>query len=170
MSLYTIGHSNHTPERLFELVAPFSLTHLIDIRRVPFSGRNPFFNSNSLRLLCHQQGIVYEWWGETLGGSVGTEYTLDEIAKSKGFLAAVRKLSTGYGEGSGKVACLLCAEGDPRKCHRSMIIGPALFALSIGGIELQHILPDGTLLAQSELEEEVSLGDRSGTLPLFDES
>ena len=69
-----------------------------------------------------------------------------------------------------EVGCLLCAESDPARCHRSMLIGPALRGFEGGGIDLHHILPDGTLTLQSVLEEKqaVPKADRAGTLGLFD--
>lgn len=172
MPLYTIGHSNHSPERLFELLEPFQVTHLVDIRRVPYSGRFPHFNRDSLRELCLKHGVVYEWWGDSLGGSKGTDESLGSIRETEAFRAAIKRISRTYGsESAERVGCLICAEWDPRRCHRSMLIGPALRALPDGGVDLQHILPDGKLLAQSTLEEEgqAPRKDRAGTLPLFDE-
>jgi uncharacterized protein (DUF488 family) len=172
MPLYTIGHSNHNPERLFVLLAPFGITHLIDVRRVPFSGRFPFYNRDNLRELCRQHGIVYEWWGDSLGGNKWADQTAHAVTHSSAFRAAIERLARDYADDAeNKAACLICAEWDPRKCHRSMLIGPALRALPDGGLDLQHILPDGTLLAQSELEEggEVPRSDRAGTLPLFND-
>ncbi len=170
MPIYTLGHSNHTPQRLFEIIAPFRITHIIDIRRVPYSGRFPHFNRDELRSHCEKRDITYEWRGESLGGSVGTDESLESISEGSAFADAVARLVDEFGDDEGdRVACLLCAEKDPRRCHRSMLIGPALRALPSGGIDLQHVLSDGTLIAQSELEEEghAPKRDRSGTLPLF---
>jgi len=171
MPLFTVGHSNHTPQRLFEIIAPFGITHLIDIRSVPYSGRFPHFNRDTLAELCADRGIVYEWWGETLGGVRGTDEGLASVAATSPFRNAVGRVAKSFaGDESGRTACLLCAEWDPRKCHRAMLVGPALRSLPDGGVDLHHILPDGKLILQSELEEEQDVPriDRAGTLSLFD--
>ena len=71
--------------------------------------------------------------------------------------------------------CLLCAEWDPSKCHRSMLIGSELRRQPDFSVDLHHILRDGTLILQSELEENDSsvrsgAADRAGTMSLFDDS
>jgi uncharacterized protein (DUF488 family) len=167
MSIFTLGHSNHTPERFFELLAPFRITHILDIRSKPFSRHVPHFNRDSLSSLASERGYIYEWWGESLGGyrdNAGVDVNDDPVFKK-----AIENLAMRFGESSDMAAVLVCAEGDPAKCHRANLIGPALRALPSGRADLQHILPDGTLIAQSLLEERgaVSRLDRSGTLSLF---
>ncbi len=172
MPLYTVGHSNHEPKRLFEIISPFGITHIIDVRSVPYSGRFPHFNRDHLSKSCDERNIVYEWRGDSLGGLKGSERAFDSIAESDSFKNAVEKLATlASDEKSGVTGCLLCAERDPRRCHRSMLIGPALRSLPGGGVDLHHILPDGTLILQSELEESQNAPktDRAGTMSLFDD-
>ena len=162
MPLYTVGHSNHPADRLFEIIAPFSISVIIDVRSVPYSGRFPYFNRDMIMLLCEQHGITYEWWGDSLGG-------LKEPGDS--MERGVMKLIERFGsDDPDDVGCLLCAESDPARCHRSMLIGPKLRAFERTGIDLHHILPDGTLILQSELEENQAApkADRAGTLGLFD--
>ncbi len=174
MPLYTIGHSNHTPERLLEIIFPFGVTLIVDIRSVPYSGRFPHFNRDNLAEFLKSHGITYEWWGDCLGGIKDGERSFDSLAATDSFREAIEKLARDYAgadEGNDSVACLLCAERDPAKCHRSMLVGPALRSLPGGGVDLHHILPDGTLILQSELEERQSAPkvDRAGTLSLFDD-
>jgi uncharacterized protein (DUF488 family) len=169
MPIYTLGHSNHTAERFFELLAPFGVTHVIDVRSIPFSRHVPHFNRETFRKVTEEHGLTYEWWGESLGGmkADGSGRTLEG---GESFTRAIESLSKRFGGHDGQVAVLACAEGDPRKCHRSTLIGPALRALPNDGVDVQHILPDGLVVAQSILEEkgEVPRRDRSGTMSLFD--
>jgi uncharacterized protein (DUF488 family) len=167
MPVYTIGHSNHTPDRLFDIAAPYSITHIIDIRSVPYSGRFPQFNRDNLEQLCKERGISYEWWGDSLGGKRESGIGLDEIAELENFKRAIERLAE---MGEMHTLALLCAEWDPVNCHRSMLIGPAMRKLPDGGVDLHHILRDGTLILQSELEENQSApkSDRAGTPSLFD--
>lgn len=168
MPVYTVGHSNHDPDRLFEIIAPYGITHIIDIRSVPYSGRFPYFNRDNLADLCKAGNLVYEWWGETLGAKRESGESFDEIAQLESFREAVVRLA---GRSENETLALLCAEWDPARCHRSMLIGPALRKLPGGGIDLHHILRDGTLILQSELEESQAApkSDRSGTPSLFDD-
>jgi len=169
MPIYSAGHSNHTPEQLYSLLAPFGITHIIDIRSVPYSGRFPYFNRDNLKSLCEKRNYIYEWRGDGLGGLRDGNPSFDSIAESLDFKNAIEKLVADFsGEKADITACLLCAEKDPLRCHRSMLIGPALYKLNV---DLHHILADGTLKLQSELSEQMNVpkSDRSGTLSLFDE-
>ena len=169
MPIYTIGHSNHTPDGLLGLLGQFGITNLIDIRSVPYSGRFPYFNRKVLKSLCEERNIVYEWRGDTLGGLRDGKPSFDEISSTEDFSSALNKLIADFLIDENPVTtCLICAERDPARCHRSALIGPALHKLDI---DLHHILADGTLILQSELSEQLKApgSDRSGTLSLFDE-
>ena len=69
-------------------------------------------------------------------------------------LPAAEQLAAGLDELTGLCASshvvLLCAEGDPRRCHRDHLLAPAL---AERGYEVVHILPDGaTAPYQDRLE------------------
>ena len=176
MPLYTTGHSNHSPEGLFAILAPFGITRIIDVRSVPYSGRFPYFSKDNLKRLCTERGIVYEWWGDRLGGMRDGQPSFDEIRRETGFRNALTELAGMAHDKAGDTAtCLLCAEWDPSKCHRSMLIGFELRRQPEFSVDLHHILRDGTLILQSELEENDSsvrscAADRAGTMSLFDDS
>ena len=167
MPIYSIGHSNHSVERFFQLLAPYGIAVIVDVRSVPYSRHVSHFNRENLVKLAGEKGFIYEWRGGSLGGKRSSE----DISSNRTFKDAVEKLARDFGDDTGgKIAVLVCAEGDPRKCHRSTLIGPSLRSLGDHPIDLQHILPDGTLISQSILEEsgEVPRQDRSGTMSLFD--
>lgn len=167
MPLYSIGHSNHSVERFFRLLAGFGISVIVDVRSVPYSRHVPHFNRENLIKLAGEKGIGYEWRGESLGG----KHLSDDVRPESDFKNAIEKLARDFGyDSGGKVAVLVCAEGNPRNCHRATLIGPSLRALVEHPVDLQHILPDGTLISQSMLEEsgEVPRQDRSGTMNLFD--
>jgi uncharacterized protein (DUF488 family) len=167
MPLYSIGHSNHSVERFFQLLAGFCVSVIVDVRSVPYSRHVPHFNRENLLKLAGEKGISYEWRGDSLGG----RHSSDGVRWSGSFKNAIERLARDFGDDAGmKIAVLVCAEGNPRKCHRATLIGPSLRALVDHPVDLQHILPDGTLISQSMLEEngEVPRQDRSGTMNLFD--
>ena len=167
MPIYSLGHSNHSVERFFQLLAGFGITVIVDVRSVPYSRHVPHFNRENLIKLAGEKGIIYEWRGDNLGG----RHPSDDAPSSDTLKDAIEKLARDFGDDTvGKIAVLVCAEGNPRKCHRANLIGPSLRALADNPVDLQHILPDGTLISQSMLEEsgEVPRQDRSGTMNLFD--
>lgn len=63
------------------------------------------------------------------------------IAAEAGFQEGIAELVP-YVRGEQRVA-VMCAEGDPVRCHREQLIGPAVRAV---GIQLVHLLPDGNRL------------------------
>ncbi len=169
MPIYTVGHSNHSPEALFDLVRIFKIKEILDIRSVPYSGRFPYFNKGSLKNLCTGQEIDYQWRGDVLGGMRDDGLGFEEIANSEFFIKAISEIAVQFESGENTVRrCLLCSEKDPSRCHRSSLIGPALMK---HGIDLHHIIPDGTLILQSELDhQKISRSsDRAGSLTLFDD-
>src|SRR5687767_12622011 len=67
-SVFTIGHSNHTPGRFFELLGIHSVTMIVDVRSKPYSRFNPSFNRETLEAALRGQRLVYSFLGRELGG------------------------------------------------------------------------------------------------------
>jgi uncharacterized protein (DUF488 family) len=148
--LYTIGHSRHSSEHLLELLAAWRVTKLVDVRRIPFSRRNPQFNRERLAGDLRQHNIGY-WHLETLGGrrdssaeggSGNTAWrdpflrSYADYAQTKSFRAALDALCL---TASNEICAIMCAEADWRQCHRQ-IIADYLLARDV---EVLHILADG---------------------------
>jgi uncharacterized protein (DUF488 family) len=53
-------------------------------------------------------------------------------------------------ESHAKRVALMCAEKEPLDCHRTILVGRAL---AQRGSEMQHILADGRIESQTELEQ-----------------
>src|ERR1022692_310889 len=64
----TIGHSNHTIERLIELLGQHHVTAVADVRSSPYSQMNAQFNREALASALKQAGIAYSFLGKELGG------------------------------------------------------------------------------------------------------
>jgi uncharacterized protein (DUF488 family) len=63
----------------------------------------------------------------------------DRLAQNDVFQSGLQRVI----EGSTKYRlCLLCAEKDPRECHRTLLVSRYLVDM---GLEVQHILADGGL-------------------------
>ena len=149
----TIGHSNQETAGLLDLLAQHGVEMVIDVRSWPGSRRLPQFNKAALEAALRGAGIGYEWRGEALGGKPrdpgltdGTgkpDYTA--MAAQPAFEEAVDELA---GLASSHRIALMCAEGDPAHCHRTHLVGAALTGR---GVEVIHILRDGTLCADCDL-------------------
>jgi uncharacterized protein (DUF488 family) len=153
MVIYTIGHSTHTREDFLKLLASHGIEVVADVRSRPYSRFNPQFNRDALINLLGEAGRRYLFLGKELGGKpqdpdhpLADELVWEYIRSRPQFREGLAKLLE---EASQARVCLLCAEADPARCHRGQLLAPELAAQ---GVEVRHILADGTLLAQRDLK------------------
>ena len=162
LTLYTIGHSNHTAEKFLELLHEHGIEVLVDVRSQPFSRYNPQFNDNNLASALKAAGIRYLFMGDQLGGRPeGVEFLDDEghalyhrMAESPQFLAGLERLEHGVGEH--RVA-IMCSEENPAICHRHLLVTRVI---SGRGIDVLHIRGDGRL----ETEDQIAPQEKQGVL------
>lgn len=126
--LWTIGHGSKSFDAVADALNRHRVQMIVDVRSQPYSRRSPEFTKRELEEAAASAGFGYRWLGDKLGGKPiaaddDLEAGLDELAG----------LCT-----SSRVA-LLCAEGDPRHCHRDTILAPAMESR---GYVVIHILPD----------------------------
>jgi uncharacterized protein (DUF488 family) len=141
----TVGHSTHSLNEFVKLLKLNSVTHILDVRTVPRSRRNPQFNKDSLPVPLALEGIGYTHLPE-LGGlrrthpqSVNTGWRndsfrgyadymqTDEFAESVDKVMALAVLER---------CALMCAEVLPWRCHRSLIAD----ALMLRGAQVEDII------------------------------
>ncbi len=156
---FTIGHSNHSPERFAELLDEHDVSVVLDVRSVPYSRRNPQYNREPLKDALMQEGYAYEFLGHVLGArGWGDEFMFSDRTNSakvdfalvrgaKKFLEGIARV--GELIASGERPALMCAEGEPFDCHRFVLVS---YQLVQEGFEVVHIMPDGTPVTNSELE------------------
>ncbi len=132
--IYSIGYQNDTIKEIVGIMDEKGITHLIDVRSVPYS-RKPGFNKN---FLMKELGYRYIWMGDILGGKSGP-------AKPAG-INKLKEL-----EAAGDVMLLMCMENHPCDCHRLTDIARRL---AKAGIRITHIF-DGQEKTTEELTEEV---------------
>jgi uncharacterized protein (DUF488 family) len=162
--IWTIGHSNHDFEEFAQLAAAETIEFLVDVRSYPYSRFAPQFNRDQLELTISRRGIRYLFLGEQLGGRPTSEEHYDAdghalyrpMSEEQPFVEAVERLVAGARRH--RIA-LLCSEGDPSHCHRRLLVGKVL---TEQGLELRHILSDGTVRA--ELSVDLSSEDEQCTL------
>lgn len=129
--LYTIGYSNRPLPEFTQELEKRSITRLIDVRSRPWS-RNPQYNRKAVERWSERLGIHYCWEGEILGGDQSDKRELSLLAKTISRIA--------QGSLSENIA-IMCAEGDPAKCHRTWDV--TVYLMSLRGIEPISILRDG---------------------------
>jgi uncharacterized protein (DUF488 family) len=154
LAIWTIGHSNHDLDRFAHLLAGERIEFLVDVRSYPYSRFAPHFNRDEIETTMNAQGVRYLFLGEDLGGRPPREEHYDAdghalygpMSEEGSFVRTVERLVAGAHRY--RIA-LMCSEGDPRHCHRRLLVGKVL---TDRRIELRHILPDGTVLAERSVE------------------
>ncbi len=129
--IYTIGYSTRTlPEFIAELEKR-SITQLCDVRSSPWS-RNAAFNASQIERWSEAAGIMYRRCGDVLGGRA--DIPLDDPA----YVASLDQI---VNASLREHVAIMCAEGDPRQCHRTWDIGASL--LLRHGVIVRNILRNG---------------------------
>lgn len=160
LKLYTIGHSNVEPDQFIGRLNQFNIEMLVDVRSKPYSQYVPYFNREKIEYLCKNNGIKYLFLGNLLGGKPQdesitdkeTKISYDLLAQKDYFLAGIDTLLDLI---NSYRICLMCSEGEPEKCHRSLLLAPVL---EKRGIEVLHILPDETALNSEQLKLKINKG------------
>ncbi|HEV1994982.1 MAG TPA: DUF488 domain-containing protein [Candidatus Acidoferrum sp.] len=152
---FTIGHSNHDLGDFLAVLAKYDVKTLCDVRSRPGSFRFPQFNREPLEALLTSAGLLYEFFGEALGGrpadprAYHPDGRVDYAARRKSpeFAAGIDRLLELV-----RVAniVLMCAEEDPLQCHRFLMICPALLER---GVVPAHLRRDGVLESQRDAED-----------------
>jgi uncharacterized protein (DUF488 family) len=143
-TIFTIGHSNLSFVKFIALLQANNITHIIDIRSIPYSRRVPWSDKSRLSEMLRPFNIRYTYLGHKLGGK---KQTIHKLSKQQGVtpkeiyeeaIQILLQLSLRDN------LSLLCAEGDPANCHRQHIIAQTLLN---SNAKVIHILKDGTLKA-----------------------
>lgn len=158
-SLYSIGHSVRAFEEFMPILKSYGVSALVDVRSIPYSKVVPWFDSEVLSKSLRRWGIRYVFMGDLLGGRWEEDEYLSEngtvnyalVMKDSRFLKGINRLLNGMNKGY-KI-CVMCSEKDPRKCHRSMLIGKYL--LSNCDVDIKHIIDESWIVLQSEIEKEL---------------
>jgi len=147
--VYTVGHSTRPIEVFIELLKSFEITHLVDVRTIPRSRRNPQFNKESLPEPLGAVSIAYTH----IPGLGGLRKPLPDSVNTAWRNESFR----GYADYMGTPAfdenlqrlielidteaavAIMCAEALPWRCHRSLIAD----ALLVRGFQVTDIFDAG---------------------------
>ncbi|MFC1523024.1 DUF488 family protein [Elusimicrobiota bacterium] len=151
--IYSVGHSNHTFDKLISLLKEQNIQVLVDVRSSPYSKYSPHFNYEQVKGKMPSYGIEYHFKGKSLGGMPQDEQIYDEdgrvlyykLAGKEDFLADIewlRKLAQ-----DNRVA-IMCSEENPASCHRRLLLGRVLRKHDI---QLSHIRGNGDVQTEHEI-------------------
>ena len=169
--IFSIGHSNQSIEKFLWLLDSHKINVLVDVRSHPYSKYAPHFQKNSLSRELETSSFKYLFLGQELGGKPEEKNFYDaaghvlyrELARSSLFLEGIQRLE--HGVASYRVA-IMCAEENPSRCHRRLLITPVL---QERGIRVIHIRGDGRLEPESDLleqEAQLTLFENAEQIPL----
>lgn len=168
LSVLTIGHSTHPWERFAALLQAAGVTAIGDVRTSPYSRRCPHFNRDELQAKLRQIGVAYVFLGAELGGRPNEPELYSDgvadyerMAKSEEFSKGLRRVIEGA---KNYRIALLCSEQDPLSCHRCLLVGRAL---TNHGLQVRHILGQGAVTTQAEIEDRLLELHGQGAHDLF---
>ncbi|MDI3503873.1 MAG: hypothetical protein PWP64_809 [Candidatus Cloacimonadota bacterium] len=129
---------------------------VLDVRSTPYSKRYPQYNREELQLVLKAHQLGYQGFGLWFGArQPDQEFYTEEgwlhyraFTKSALFKEGVRTLDQCLIQGH--IPALMCSEKDPFDCHRAIMVSRAL---TLMGYELKHILADGSIQTQTELDQ-----------------
>ncbi len=153
IALYTLGHSNHALAHFLELVARHAIALVVDTRAQPYSRFNPHFNRKRLEESLEARGVSYLWFGDRLSGRpkdpafyrADGQVLWDKLMRSPQVREGLDRVVE---EARRRRLALICAEEDPMRCHRRLLLAPPLVER---GVRVLHIRGDGRIEPEDAL-------------------
>jgi len=171
VEIFSIGHSNSSYAAFRALLRRHAITAIADVRSAPYSKYCPAFTREPLAAALKADGIAYAWLGEALGGRPPSRRLpgqstpdYEQTVRMAQFQQGLDRLISGAGKY--RIA-LMCAEAHPLACHRCLLVGRALRERQV---DVRHILSNGELISQSELEQRLLALDKQRGADMFDAS
>lgn len=165
--LFTIGYGARTLDAFLAVLQAHRVVYLIDVRSAPYSKFKPEFSKNALEAAVIAAGLRYVYMGDALGGQPQDptcyedgKVLYDRVRERDFFKEGIARLRKAAGQRLR--AAIMCSEGKPEQCHRTVLIGQVLTEL---GVPVLHIDENDALIGQEE-----ALGRRTGgQLSLLDD-
>ena len=157
MELYTVGHSNHSPEKFIRLLEGNLIDCIVDVRSTPYSQWAPFANRENLEKLLSSADVHYVYLGNLLGGHIEGLDSNKKAERLKAYDSVrqeeyfTRGLNILLAEVEKHRTCILCSEEDPSACHRRLLVAASMAAQ---GVPVAHIRGDGRRQSEEDLWKE----------------
>ena len=154
---FTIGHSDHTIENFIKLLKIWEIGYLIDIRSTPYSQYTKQFNKEELTKKIIESELQYRYLGNMIGGGLirfqnSSQNTpmFKEFQESEKFQNGISILHNFILKN--KRIVIMCSEKDPFVCHRFFLVS---YFLQKKGVKVSHILYDGDIIKNIDLEKKI---------------
>lgn len=155
-TIFTIGHSTHSPDYFLELLKTYRIDCVADVRQTAASNYNPQYNAGILKPYLQKHDILYLHMGHEFGARPRDPLLLgpdgkvdfDKVRQSKTYREGLERLANGVRKGY-RIA-LMCSQADPFDCHRFVLIAYSLVRMEF---RILHILKDKTGIDNSVLEQ-----------------
>jgi len=153
MEIYTIGHSNIQLSEFLNLLEKHKIASVVDVRSKPVSKYVPHYNKGMIERYLKTAGVGYHYISDEVVGNLLGGFPKDPecyehdvvsyetIRTRKWFQEALTELME-YAKG--RRVALLCAEENPYRCHRHVLLTQSLLSR---GVSVSHIRGDGSLEA-----------------------
>lgn len=128
--IFVVGHSTRTIENFIDLLSAHSINLLVDIRTIPRSRHNPQFNEEVLEEKLKDRKIGYLHMKGLGGLRHSNKDSVNLGWHNSSFRGFADYMQTSEFETSlnrlialGKkyIVAIMCAEGNPFRCHRSLV-------------------------------------------------
>ena len=169
-TVYTIGHSNHSPDTFLELLSMAKIEVIVDVRSNPSSRWASFANKDNLEEILKSVQIHYMCLGDVLGGHPSDSDSYDpqtgkvdyKIMQAKEYYRrGIKRILGGLKKYR---VCIMCAEEDPTSCHRNLLVAESLRQK---GVLVFHIRGDGRIQTDEELwKDKIGIATNQYQLPL----
>ena len=145
MRIWTVGHSTRTFAALLEILRTIPIEHVVDVRTVPKSRRNPQFDRDTFAWELEQAGIGYRHAPELGGLRKPLVDSINTALQQEGFRGYADHMQTPkfhdgaerlIEEAARRATTVVCAEASPWQCHRSLLAD----GLSARGVDVMHLL------------------------------
>ncbi|MCQ2965957.1 MAG: DUF488 domain-containing protein [Alphaproteobacteria bacterium] len=159
--IFTIGHSVHRIDDFIDLLKSYQIDYVIDVRSDPHSKYAYEFNKENLKPAIEKNLLNYVHMGKYFGArredmslysrkENGKRYLdFDKVRSSEDFLKGYESICRGVEKFN---IAFMCAEKNPMDCHRAIMVSKAF---TDHGYKVKHILEDGTIETQNQLDQEL---------------
>lgn len=169
---YTIGHSNRSIEEFIDLLSIQAINCIVDARSMPYSKYAIQFNKDTIKNFLESNKIHYIFMGDEIGAKTEDKKFLTDGKVDFNKLKEKEEFKNGIDriiEGLTKkyIIAIMCSEKNPVDCHRFSLISKAL---KTKGISVKHIISQGEIKTQEQLEDEIVKNVEKNQLNIFGES
>ena len=154
MEIFTIGYAGFEIKDFIRALKEYHINSLIDVRSSPFSKVHSNYNKPILYKTLQENEIIYRNYSREFGARQNDKkyypngyLDFSMFTRSKMFIEGMQKIIKAIPLGYRFV--LMCSEKDPITCHRTIMVSKAFFD---NGVSINHILSDGCIITQSDIE------------------